>query len=518
MTFQSPVPFGATFAGKYRVDRVLGEGGMGIVVAAHHLELDQPVAVKFLLDDVARNVEGSERFRREARAAAKIQSEHVVRVLDVGVLDSGERYMVMEYLDGHDLAEELRQQGQLPTETAVRYLLEALDAITQAHATGIVHRDLKPANLYLARRPDGIRRIKVLDFGISKSMNGTTGGEQLSLTRTSAWIGSPLYMAPEQMQSARDVDARADIWSLGAILYELLTGRPPYPAESLPQLCNLLLTTDVQPLRELRPDVPPSLNDVVMHCLTRPVDQRLSSAPELTAALIKACPLALGSGRSSLPSAPFSAPISVELGSFVGSSASGGLHTGTLQSTPATAVAPEPKHAQTMASQTAASWGRTGEGASPGRFKLWLGLGTAALVAAAAFAFWPSSSANQTDLEAASAETGRPETNAPSAPAASEPVAPARVDSSPQASPSAEIAPSADSADSSATTTAGESVVDSAAPPASAPAPGLSSSSIRPVRPVKATTVRPSAPAAPTSVPAKPASSAEDIINFGGRR
>lgn len=170
----SPVPLGEVFANKYRVDRILGEGGMGVVVAAHHLELDRPVAIKFLLDDLAANEEGAARFRREARAAAKIQSDHVVRVLDVGVLDSGERYMVMEYLEGCDLAEELSEKGTLPHGIAAGIILEALDAVGHAHGVGIVHRDLKPANLYLADRPDGSRRVKVLDFGISKSIGSTT--------------------------------------------------------------------------------------------------------------------------------------------------------------------------------------------------------------------------------------------------------------------------------------------------------------------------------------------------------
>lgn len=280
----SPVAVGEVFAGKYRVEGVLGEGGMGVVVRAHHLELDQPVAVKFLLGDVKSMPEGEERFRREARAAAKIQSDHVVRVLDVGLLEDGTRFMVMEFLAGGDLAEELEKRGSLPVGEAVTYLLEALDAVGHAHQAGIVHRDLKPANLFLVQRADGSKRVKVLDFGISKTI-GTSTTEQLSLTRTSAWIGSPLYMAPEQMQSARDVDARADIWSLGAILYEMLSGSPPYLADSLPQLCNLLLTTDARDIRDVVPGLPDELTAAVMGCLARDPQKRIASAGELMAAL-----------------------------------------------------------------------------------------------------------------------------------------------------------------------------------------------------------------------------------------
>ncbi len=297
---QSPVPIGEIFANKYRVERVLGEGGMGVVVAAHHLELDQPVAVKFLLDDVAQQEEGAERFRREARAAAKIHSDHVVRVLDVGIMDDGIRYMVMEYLEGRDLSEELAEQKSFPIGAAAGFILEAIDAVGQAHAVDIIHRDLKPANLFLAHRPDGSRRIKVLDFGISKTIGGASA-EQLSLTKTSAWIGSPLYMAPEQMQSARDVDARADIWSLGAILYELISGEPPYMADSLPQLCNLLLTREPQPIQAKCPQVPDGLAQVIMGCLVRDREARIQSTTELARGLVQYATTITGSSmRSSL--------------------------------------------------------------------------------------------------------------------------------------------------------------------------------------------------------------------------
>lgn len=295
-----PVPIGETLSGKYRIERILGEGGMGVVVAAYHLELEQPVAIKFLLETMADREEGAERFRREARAAAKIHSDHVVRVLDVGVMSDGIRYMVMEYLEGRDLAEEILS-GPIPLGVACGYILEAIDAVSHAHAVGIVHRDLKPANLFLAKRHDGAQRVKVLDFGISKTMGASTS-EQLSLTKTSAWIGSPLYMAPEQMQSARDVDARADIWSLGAILYELLVGAPPYEAESLPQLCNLLITTDAVPVQIKNPQIPSDLADAIMGCLVRDRDKRISSVGELGRVVARYATTITGSGmyRSSL--------------------------------------------------------------------------------------------------------------------------------------------------------------------------------------------------------------------------
>lgn len=280
---QSSLPGeGEILAGKYRVNRMLGEGGMGIVVAAHHLELDQPVAIKVLHENASNYADSSERFRREARVAAKIQSDHVTRILDVGQLPNGARYMVMEYLEGRDLGAELSQRGSFSFSAACRLMLEALDALERAHAVGIVHRDIKPENLFLARRPDGSLRLKVLDFGISKQMGEA---DELSLTKTSEWIGTPLYMSPEQMVSPRLADARSDIWSLGAVLYELISGRTPYEAESLPQLCSFLLTREPVDIRSHHPGIPHELAEIIMGCLQRDVSLRIQSAAALAQAL-----------------------------------------------------------------------------------------------------------------------------------------------------------------------------------------------------------------------------------------
>jgi serine/threonine-protein kinase len=276
----SPVKEGDVLAGKYRIERVLGVGGMGVVVAARHLQLDQRVALKFLHPEALASKDVVARFAREARAAAKIQSEHVARVVDVGTLETGSPYMVMEYLEGRDLDAVIEERGAIPPEESVGYVLQACEAIAEAHAAGIVHRDLKPANLFLAVRADKRSIIKVLDFGISKA---TGKSEDVSLTRTSTVMGSPLYMSPEQMASAKRVDQRSDIWALGVILYELVTGVPPFVAESMTEVIASILMH--QPAPPSSVDVPPELTKVIQRCLEKEPAKRFQNVAELAAAL-----------------------------------------------------------------------------------------------------------------------------------------------------------------------------------------------------------------------------------------
>jgi serine/threonine-protein kinase len=280
----APVSPGDTLAGKYRVDRLLGEGGMGVVVAATDIQLERKVAIKFLLPEYSQHHEAAQRFLREARAAVKIQSEHVARVIDVGTMDGGAPYMVMEYLEGRDLARLLEEDGRAGVEDAVGYVLEACDAIAEAHSVGIVHRDLKPANLFLTRQSDGSLMIKVLDFGISKAMMTTTGMDP-SLTRTSSMMGSPLYMSPEQMKSAKNVDPRTDIWALGVILYELLHGEPPFYAESIPELSAKVLLEEPVSIRSRRQDVRPELEAIVKRALAKDPGQRFQTVADFALAL-----------------------------------------------------------------------------------------------------------------------------------------------------------------------------------------------------------------------------------------
>jgi len=276
-------------AGKYRVERVLGKGGMGIVVAARHVQLGELVAIKLLLPEMTMDAEIVQRFSREARAAVRIKSEHVARVSDVGTLDTGAPYMVMEYLHGSDLGAVLTEQGALPLEDAVDFVAQACEAIAEAHALGIVHRDLKPSNLMLVARSDGTPCIKVLDFGISK-IAVPDDGPDLVRTKTATALGSPLYMSPEQMVSARDVDGRTDIWALGAILYELVSGRPPFVAESFAALVLEVTQSPLTPLRRLRGDVPAGLEAVVARCLAKDREERYATVADLARAIAPFAP------------------------------------------------------------------------------------------------------------------------------------------------------------------------------------------------------------------------------------
>ncbi len=280
-----PIAEGDVIAGKYRVESMVAIGGMGVVVSATHLALGQIVAIKVLLP-----LEASEdstaaipRFLREARAAAGLKSEHVVRIFDVDTLPSGLPYMVMELLSGQDLRRVIKLGGPLPIEQAVDFVLQAADAIGEAHSAGIVHRDLKPSNLFLTQRTDGRPWVKVLDFGISKASHDPLTDTALTVTR--AMIGSPMYMSPEQVRDAKSVDGRSDIWSLGVILHELLSGKPAFRGESLPAICAAIAADQPESLGAARPDLPPEFLLVAARCLQKDPGRRHQSVDELCAAL-----------------------------------------------------------------------------------------------------------------------------------------------------------------------------------------------------------------------------------------
>ncbi len=256
---------------------MLGAGGMGVVIAATHVDLDRPVAVKLIRQELAEDGAAVERLMLEARSAAKIKSDHVGKVLDVGKLDNGVPYIVMEYLEGVDVCQLLEDHGQLSIMEAVDFVLQACEALSEAHLANIVHRDLKPENLFVTRLPDGSPHIKVLDFGISKQLGDSS---RRQLTNPSSAVGSPQYMAPEQMQ-AGNVDMRADIWALGAILYELISNRPAFEGATLPEICVKVMGSSPIPLTQHVPNVPDKLEAIVNRCLSKDRDQRFASIGDL---------------------------------------------------------------------------------------------------------------------------------------------------------------------------------------------------------------------------------------------
>jgi serine/threonine-protein kinase len=283
-TGKLPLAAGTVIDGKYRIlDEVLGMGSTGIVVAALHVPLDRRVAIKFMLPEVARNGEAAIRFLLEARTASKVEGDHAARVLDAGRLEgSGLPYMVMERVDGPNLAELLRREGFLPVDTAVDFILQACDALSRAHACGIVHRDFKPENVVLSARRDGSPCLKLLDFGIAKALETDA---ELPLKTQLDVAGSPAYMSPEQMLAPGNVDARTDIWSLGVTLYELLNGQLPFGNPNIIRLCANVLVGTPRPIRQDRADLPVELETIVLKCLEKERENRFPSVAALADAL-----------------------------------------------------------------------------------------------------------------------------------------------------------------------------------------------------------------------------------------
>ncbi|MBK7580199.1 MAG: protein kinase [Myxococcales bacterium] len=271
---------GAMIANKYRVEGLLGRGGMGAVVTAREAGSDRPVAIKLMPPRATRSRAAVERFLREGRAASAVSSEHVVRVLEVGQSDEGAPFIVMEHLEGATLGRVLKQRGALPIKEALHYVLQTCAAVAECHAMGIVHRDLKPDNIMVLGEPGRDAMVKVLDFGVSKS-DWLEQAARVRLTGTADVLGTPTHMSPEQVRSSKSVDARTDIWALGVILYEALTGSPPFIADNLPALCAAIVSDDPRPPRELRPDLPRGLEAVILHCLDKHPDARPFSVRSL---------------------------------------------------------------------------------------------------------------------------------------------------------------------------------------------------------------------------------------------
>jgi len=267
---------------KYQVERVLGKGGMGFVVVVRTVDFGDRYAIKLLLPAAIDGADSERRFLREARICMRLTGEHAVRVHDVGRLDDGSLYMRMEYLEGMDLKAYLAVKRSLSITEAITYVVQAAEGIDEAHALGIIHRDIKPANIFLTQPHDGTPCIKVLDFGISKQPTHEVSGR---LTETGMMLGSPLYMSPEQMMQASEVDRRTDIWSMGVMLYEFLVGTPPFHGETFTKIVHQVLNTEPKPMRQLCPQLPVALDRVVMRCLEKDPEKRFVDMKELMAAL-----------------------------------------------------------------------------------------------------------------------------------------------------------------------------------------------------------------------------------------
>ncbi len=286
---ETPFQPGDVLKGKYRVESILGSGGMGVVLSAVHVDLDERVAIKFLRTAALENEVWVARFMREAKAAAMLRSEHAVRVHDVGTLDTGAPYMVMEYVDGIDVGQWLSKHGPMPLDRAAELLLQACEALALAHARGIVHRDVKPSNLLMVERADGTPLVKVIDFGISKMMTDASVVSNGEMTQSQSIIGSPYYMAPEQMRSAKHVDARADIWALGATLHRMLTGSYPFPGGTMMAIFENILD-GYNGVRSLAPHVPAEVDALLHRCLRNDPNERLQNVAEFATALAEQAP------------------------------------------------------------------------------------------------------------------------------------------------------------------------------------------------------------------------------------
>ncbi len=357
---------GDRIADVYRVEGVVGLGGMGAVLSAVHVGLKQRVAIKVMLAQGARKKIAVARFLREARAASAIQCEHVVRIIDVGRLKNGLPYMVMEFLPGVSLQERLDKGGPLPVQEAIDCVLQACEAIANAHSIGVVHRDLKPANLFLTHRADGAPFVKVLDFGISKAEWAGDPDFQPELTQTTDIMGTPTYMSPEQVRSSKNVDWRTDIWSLGAVLYELCTGAPPFWADSLPALSAMIVSDSPVPPSQRRAGIPPEIEACILRCLEKDPGARPQTVQEIAAWLEPWAPPVSADTLARLRRVPPPNSVSVTLGD---APADLDLDSATLP-------------------PTADGWGTTAQEAQGGRSRVMVaallvaGLGAAALATA----------------------------------------------------------------------------------------------------------------------------------------
>jgi eukaryotic-like serine/threonine-protein kinase len=312
---------GQVIDAKYRIVGLLGVGGMGAVYEGENSRIKRRVAIKVLHAATASSSQAVERFEREAQAAGRIGSDHILEVLDLGKLENGDHYMVMEFLDGETLGARIERAGGLAPREVAPLIRQALLGLQAAHAAGIVHRDLKPENIFICKAKAGHADfVKLIDFGVSKFKNPP--GSEMSKTRTGAVVGTPHYMSPEQAQGGRDIDHRSDLYSMGVILYQAVTGQVPFDGNTFNELLFKIVLSEPPSLRELRPDVDAAFEAITQKAMARDPAQRFASADEFVQAIdswvatssavvepeqVPAIPA--GAGWAQTPSAPRTAKI-----------------------------------------------------------------------------------------------------------------------------------------------------------------------------------------------------------------